>query len=260
MQSSYFLKIIITFLSLTMFPLQKCIFIIRSYQAATPFDLYRHLQTASNRSEQLYKRILIKDVVESWTNQSGYPLVIITRNYRTKVLFASQERFYLNRKAAQTDSEKSGWWIPLTFVTEESNFTFDQTTTAAWLKPQAKSTIIGSVEPNSWVIFNVQQVGYYRVNYDENNWKMLTNYLKLKNLKKIHVINRAALLDDAFNLARSGYVDYSIPFNLATYLIRETEYEPWVAAINNFNFLNHILACSPRVQQLFQVSDYFSMQ
>lgn len=36
------------------------------------------------------------------------------------------------------------------------------------------------------------------------------------------------------------------------YLIHETEYEPWVAAINNFNFLNHILSSSPRVQQLFQ--------
>lgn len=240
-----------------MFLSQKLIFIIRSYQAATPSDLYRHLQTALDRSEQLYEQISIKDVVESWASQPGYPLVIITRNYTTTVLFASQEQFYLNGQAAETDSKKSGWWIPLTFVTEESNSTFfDRTTTAAWLKPQTKSTIIGSVEPNSWVIFNVQQVGYYRVNYDKNNWKMVIHHLKLKNFKKIHVINRAALLDDAFNLARAGYVDYSVPFDLARYLTREIEYEPWVAAVNNFNFLNHILACSPQVQRLFQVSNY----
>lgn len=206
----------------------------------------------------MYNQISIKDVVESWANQPGYPLVIITRNYTTKDLFASQERFYLNRQAAQTNSEKSGWWIPLTFVTEKSISVFNQTTTAAWLKPLAKNTIIGSVEPNFWVIFNVKQVGYYRVNYDKNNWKMLIHYLKFKNFEKINVINRAALLDDAFNLARAGYVDYSIPFDLARYLTRETEYEPWVAAVNNFNFLNHILAYSPQVQQLFQVSDYFS--
>lgn len=182
----------------------------------------------------------------------------VARNYTTKILSVSQERFHLNRQAAETDSEKSGWWIPLTFVIEESNSTFDRTIVAAWLKPQTKNTIIGSVKSNSWVIFNIQQVGYYRVNYDRNNWKMLIQYLKLKNLKKIHVINRAALLDDAFNLARAGYVDYSISFDLARYLTRETEYEPWVAAVNNFNFLNRILACSPQVQQLFQVSDYFS--
>ncbi|XP_071569022.1 aminopeptidase N [Temnothorax nylanderi] len=223
-----------------------------SYQAATPFDLYRHLQAALNRSGQLYKQVPIKDFVESWANQPGYPLVTITRNYTTKTLFASQERFYLNRRAAQTDLEKSGWWIPLTFVTEKSNSTFDRTTTTVWLKPQDKSTIIGSVEPNSWVIFNNQQVGYYRVNYDEDNWKMLIRYLKSNNFKNIHVINRAALLDDSFNLARAGYVNYSVPFDLARYLRRETEYEPWVAAVNNFNFLNHILACSPRVQRLFQ--------
>lgn len=206
----------------------------------------------------MYKQISIKDVVESWANQPGYPLVTVTRNYATKILFVSQERFYLNRQAAQTDSEKSSWWIPLTFVIEESNSTFDRTTVAAWLKPQTKNTTIGSIEPDSWVIFNIQQVGYYRVNYDKNNWKMLIHYLKLKNFKKIHVINRAALLDDAFNLARAGYVDYSIPFDLARYLTRETDYEPWVAAVNNFNFLNHILACSSQVQRLFQVRYYFS--
>lgn len=220
--------------------------------------MYRHLQTASDKSGQLSKHLLIKDIIESWANQPGYPLVTITRNYTTKALFASQERFYLSRHITQTD--KSGWWIPLTFVIEESNSTFDQINIVAWLKPQVKSAIIGSFEPNSWVIFNVQQIGYYRVNYDEKNWKMLIDYLRSKNFKKIHVANRAALLDDAFNLARAGYVNYSIPFDIATYLIHETEYEPWVAAINNFNFLNHILASSPRVQQFFQVSDYFSKQ
>ncbi|XP_050466641.1 aminopeptidase N-like [Cataglyphis hispanica] len=221
-----------------------------SYQATRPSDLYRHLQTASNKSAQLSKHLLVEDIIESWTNQPGYPLVTITRNYITKTLFASQERFHLNRHATQID--KSGWWIPLTFVIEESNSTFDQINIAEWLKPQVKSVIIGSFEPNSWVIFNVQQIGYYRVNYDEKNWKMIIDYLRSKNFKKIHVINRAALLDDAFNLARAGYVNYSIPFDIATYLIHETEYEPWVAAINNFNFLNRILASSPRVQQLFQ--------
>lgn len=216
------------------------------------------MQTASDKSGQLPKYLVVKDIIESWANQPGYPLVTITRNYTTKTLFASQERFYLNHHATQTD--KSGWWIPLTFVIGESNTTFDRINTAAWLEPQVKSAIIGSFEPNSWVIFNVQQIGYYRVNYDENNWKMLIDYLRSKNFKKIHAINRAALLDDAFNLARAGYVNYSIPFDIAMYLIHETEYEPWVAAINNFNFLNHILANSPRVQQLFQVSDYFLKQ
>jgi len=228
------------------------IFIIRSYQAATPLDVYRHLQAVSERSER-HKHILIENVTESWANQPGYPLVTITRNYTTKTLFASQERFYLNRQAAQADSEKSGWWIPLTFFTEDSNFTSNQTTTAAWLEPTTENVIIGFFKSNVWVIFNVQQVGYYRVNYDEHNWKMLIDYLKLKDFKTIPVINRAALVDDAFNLARAGYVDYSIPLDIATYLICEIEYEPWIAAINNFNFLNHILADSPRVQQLFQV-------
>lgn len=197
----------------------------------------------------------MEDVVESWANQPGYPLVTVTRNYTTGVISASQKRFYLYRPERRTDSEESDWWIPLTLISEGSNSTRDPTVTAAWLRPRVNGTTVGRVEPSAWVIVNVEQVGFYRVNYDDSNWQMLTDRLKTDDLPRINAINRAVLLDDAFNLGRAGYVDYTTPFQVATYLVRETEYVPWVAAVNNFNFLNRVLATSPSVQRLFQVSD-----
>lgn len=252
------------FIRTPLFVRSKRVFLIRSYRAATPSDLYRHLQAASDRSGKLRRDVLVEDVVESWANQPGYPLITVRRDCRTGALSASQERFYLHRGDAESrgrridSEEEAGWWIPLTLITEESNSTFDRINVAAWLEPRANgTTIIGTVGPGSWVIVNVQQVGYYRVNYDENNWKTLAGcLLKAKSMERVHAINRAALLDDAFNLARAGYVDYAIPFDVATYLVRETEYVPWVAAVNSFNFLNRVLATSPRTQRLFQVSDF----
>ena len=32
--------------------------------------------------------------------------------------------------------------------------------------------------PNDWLLDNVQQMGYYRVNYDMENWKALIHQLK----------------------------------------------------------------------------------
>ena len=40
------------------------------------------------------------------------------------------------------------------------------------------------------LVANVQQTGFYRVNYDERNWKMLADLL-LADHARVHRINRA---------------------------------------------------------------------
>ena len=82
--------------------------------------------------------------------------------------------------------------------------------------------------------------GYYRVNYDLENWLALGNIL-LRNHTIIDPINRAQIIDDALSLARSTqkeYLDYKIALPLTNYLKNEEEYVPWSAASNGFNFLN----------------------
>lgn len=46
-------------------------------------------------------------------------------------------------------------------------------------------------------------LGYYRVNYDRPNWIALARVLS-ESTNTIHLLNRAQLVDDAFNLARNG--------------------------------------------------------
>ena len=91
-----------------------------------------------------------------------------------------------------------------------------------------------------WMIVNTQQVGYYRVNYDIDNWKLIVNQL-LTNHTKIHTINRAQIIDDSMDLARAGLLDYHIGLDTTKYLINEKEFVPWEAATNAFNFLDNIL-------------------
>lgn len=221
------------------------LFKTRSYQAATPHDLYEHLK---NFTRELNDNVSIEDIMESWTNQSGYPLVTIVRDYESSIFIISHEKFQWDHVHSV-----SKWWIPLSFTTE-TDANFSHLTPKYLLNPEESLIIMSRIPSDDWVVFNLQQSGYYRVNYDQRNWQMLTDYLNLKNFTRIHRVNRAALVDDAFNLARAGYANYSIPFNLSKYLVRETDYEPWVAAANNFKFLNKMLSGEPKVLQAFQVN------
>lgn len=83
-------------------------------------------------------------------------------------------------------------------------------------------------------------LGYYRVNYDTFHWWTLINHLKSSNYNTIHEINRAALIDDLFNLARAGDVSYSTVISAMQYLkqYKESNYLPWLAFYNNLPYLN----------------------
>ena len=223
-----------------------------SYKAASPSDLYEHLQIYSDKIGHLRSDILIKDMMESWTSQPGFPLVTVTRNYKEGTLTVSREPFRQSRNQSATEHKASGWYIPLNSATESSITDFARTSGRHWLKPGDRNLTIDFFSSKDWVIFNVQQVGYYRVNYDERNWHMLVNYLRSEDFEKIHKVNRASLIDDAFNLARAGYIHYSIPFELSSYLIQEADYEPWVAATNNFKFLSKALSSVSDVHRAFQ--------
>ena len=58
----------------------------------------------------------------------------------------------------------------------------------------------------------------------------MTSTLKKSGDSRINRLNRAALVDDIMNLARSGKVDYDLALDLLLYLQMENDYIPWEAA------------------------------
>ena len=107
------------------------------------------------------------------------------------------------------------------------------------------------------VILNVQQTGFYRVNYDLANWGLLAQHL-LANHRQIHRINRAQvstyqaiylsvlcnsiiciyrkILDDSLNLARASLLPYPAALQITEYLTLETDFVPWSVSLS---FLLH---------------------
>lgn len=101
--------------------------------------------------------------------------------------------------------------------------------------PQLKSS------RDQWVIFNIQETGYYRVNYDKENWKLIIKQLTSPEFERISTANRAQLVDDALNLARAGHIDYSIAMDVISYLKQEKEHLPWKSALMNLDFMDKML-------------------
>ncbi|EDS27417.1 protease m1 zinc metalloprotease [Culex quinquefasciatus] len=171
-------------------------------------------------------------VLKSWTEQSGYPVLHVSRGNNLQVTL-SQERYLLKT----VDVTGSTWIVPYNFATSR-NPNFDTTTDTRWLL--TNSTVLPPEGWSSadWIIINKQQTGYYRVNYDERLWNLIIMQLQ-RNSTIINNINRAQLIDDSLNLARSGRLGYDIPLRLiASCLVSERNYVPWAAANQNLAVLD----------------------
>lgn len=75
--------------------------------------------------------------------------------------------------------------------------------------------------------------GFYRVNYGKVNWLRIADYLDSENYTKIHVLNRAQILDDAIYLVFMDKLDPNVFIELTKYLRRETNYIEWHPILMN---------------------------
>lgn len=83
-------------------------------------------------------------------------------------------------------------------------------------------------------------VGYYRVNYDETNWKLIIQQL-LQDHRAVSTLSRSQLIDDSLNIARMGSLPYSVALQLSSYLRAERDFAPWFSALTAFNYLDSML-------------------
>ncbi|EFN65601.1 Aminopeptidase N [Camponotus floridanus] len=215
----------------------------KAYQSAEQNDLWHALTQQAYKDKVLEPSVTVKEIMDTWTLQTGFPVITVTRNYNNNSATLTQERFLLRNGTTKvtTSSLEPLWWVPITY-TSEKQLNFKNTQPMKWMKAE-HSIILNDlgISSSEWILFNVQETGYYRVNYDRTNWQMIIKQLNKQNFKDISTINRAQLIDDALNLARAGNLDYSTALDVTSYLAHETEYLPWKAAFSAINYLNDML-------------------
>ncbi|KAL7640964.1 UNVERIFIED_CONTAM: hypothetical protein RMT77_008101 [Armadillidium vulgare] len=209
----------------------------KAFKSAVQDDLWRHLTQQAHKDKTLDKNLTVKEIMDTWTLQKGFPVLNVVTDDRNGTATLTQERFLLSKNASSSNTSDSyRWWIPISFASE-SNPNFNVTNPKFWLSPNESRKII-EINKTGWVIFNNKQTGVYRVNYDKRNWNLIINQLTEKNHTVIDPINRAQLIDDALTLAKAGLLHYEKALTLLSYLKKETEYVPWATALNRLSYIN----------------------
>ncbi|XP_044317726.1 glutamyl aminopeptidase isoform X2 [Drosophila rhopaloa] len=165
----------------------------------------------------------VKQIMQTWTEQMGLPVVEVEKSGNTYKL--TQKRFLANEDDYAAEAEPSSfnyrWSIPITYTSSVNS----EVQSTIFNHNDNEATITLPSEA-SWIKFNKDQVGYYRVNYAAEQWTALTTAIKASR-ETFSTADRAHLLNDANTLAAAGQLSYAVALDLSTYLETEQDYVPW---------------------------------
>ncbi|XP_065349190.1 aminopeptidase Ey-like [Cloeon dipterum] len=182
----------------------------------------------------------VKEIMDSWTLQTGYPVIHVKRNYEKGSAELWQNRFVTDSLGRSSEDRESLWWVPISY-TDPSNALLDMSTKPRFWMNTSNATLTDLPKKDQWLLLNVNATALYRINYDSENWDLLSTVLRTeKNHGGIPTLNRVQIIDDAFSLAKAGLLEYNLALNLLRYLPHEREYFPWRAAFSNLEYLSRM--------------------
>ncbi|NXA05031.1 AMPN Aminopeptidase, partial [Sapayoa aenigma] len=199
-----------------------------AYNNTVYTDLWVHLQEAVEKNSVPLPDN-ISNIMDRWTLQMGFP--VVTADTLTGTI--NQTHFLLD-PTSHVDRPSVfnyTWIVPITWMTRDS-----LVNDRYWLtKVTGTTNNLFKVDSPNWLLLNLNVSGYFRVNYNQENWDQLLSQLST-NHEVFPVINRAQIIDDAFNLARAKYVNVTLALSTTRFLSKETEYMPWEAALSNLQY------------------------
>ncbi|XP_068631174.1 endoplasmic reticulum aminopeptidase 2 [Battus philenor] len=197
-----------------------------------------HVWEALNKSAAMVEEnqnINVQKIANSWIEKDRLPLVTVKRNYEEYTATVSQKLYLRERPHDVPGAERMLWWIPLVVVSGDC-MSFNSTTPVAWMSTQSiEITNLPSKE--DFIIVNPEEIAPYPVNYDEDNWNLISEFLKTENRTLIPELTRAKVLHDAWNLAFAGELSFATAFNMTLFLQYEETDVVWDPV---FTMINHL--------------------
>merc|ERR1711915_1044186 len=118
------------------------------------------------------------EVMKSWTHQAGLPVVHASLSAGT---LSVNQTWLVNDGPV---SENRLWHIPLTFTSVEESpaVGWNMTEPMEWLwqEEAGEYDVSGLLPDETPFVVNNQGVGYYRVNYDQENWDNVLSYIEME--------------------------------------------------------------------------------
>lgn len=214
-------------------------------------DFFKAMQAQA----QLENKTLADNIVEimgTWVYQMGYPTVRVDYTDQGKMKL-TQSRYLENPEAPEQGFFQSeyryNWDIPFTFTTNtERKFAKTDEDIVLFRRDEGSVSIYSDTIPeptgNNWILGNTEFHGYYRVNYDERNWRSLINQL-ISDHTVIDPLNRIQIINDAFSFVRSGELNLNIALKILEYMGKERSYVPMRKLMNEVQYMNKMMKNQP---------------
>ncbi|XP_050459318.1 aminopeptidase N-like isoform X2 [Cataglyphis hispanica] len=218
---------------------------VRTYIIKTYLD-YNNLNTFNENKKKInymgvsnINKSELLDMIQiigPWTKQKHYPTISVKRDYDFPGKMVVLIENYIKNSSTK-------YYIPLTH-TVQKELDFNNTTPHYWAE-QKETYLMNKILTNhDWVIFNIQQIGYYRVNYDLKNWKKIAHYLATINYTKIHVLNRAQIIDDAFHFMITRQLESATFWKITEYLKHELDFVAWYPMLKALEYMSSVFPLS----------------
>ncbi len=213
-----------------------------SFQRGLQAYLSKH-QYANARTEDLWSALgqasgmPVSEVMGSWIRQTGFPLLQARAEQQGDdvALKLSQRRFLYEHLLDDTEDDPTLWKVPVTATGPNAD-----APTRVLMEGREGQALLGrgSVASGGWTKVNSGQTGFYRVNYIPEDWdKLQAAVLKLE----LPTIDRLGLQNDAYALARGGYLPATRFLSLAESFKNETDATVWTDLAVNLGGIENLL-------------------
>ncbi|KAK2153435.1 hypothetical protein LSH36_297g02026 [Paralvinella palmiformis] len=180
-------------------------------------DLWKTFEEAVDQKHE------VAEIMDTWTRQMGFPVVTVKKIGKNKYRL-DQSRFLLNPED-KYDKNSSPYQNTYTvhktitvprgihtqstkqspsqqeYIHSPQNSHRPNKNTYTVHKTVTVQTATIHAPDGSWILGNIDYMGFYRTNYDEDMWRRLADQLH-RDHTVFPTANRAGLISDAFNLAR----------------------------------------------------------
>ncbi|XP_032687770.1 uncharacterized protein LOC116851946 [Odontomachus brunneus] len=185
--------------------------------------LWAIVQSSLTNNEKLLYNIT--EIMDTWMTKRHFPELKVDCDYYGLAILSAY------------NCNKTKWKTPITYL-KMSNFTSMYVRSKMILFDCSYDIYIRELDINDFVIINMNQTGYYRVNYDYQNWDKICTYLNFHNYTQINVLNRAQLIDDAYYFVINNKLHSSVFVRLIRYLKRELHYVAWYPMFNILMYMS----------------------
>jgi len=203
------------------------------YSNAKGEDLWDSLASVSRKP--------VRQMMNSWVRQVGYPLIEATVN--DSKIKLEQKRFLL-----ENGKPKNGnWIIPVSVKTGNKLVS----------KLMTKPISIPIDSESGWFKINSGQKGFYRVKYDDESLERLGELVQEKILSNV---DRWSLQHDLFALCISNQISLKRYLEFVKYYIEEDDYVVLADIVSNLNFIYGILSKESFGEEIKEYNkEYFGM-